>query len=52
MTSYPPEIILRAKILGALLRDARLESGKTIEGCAQLIGVSNEVYEAYDVVAV
>jgi transcriptional regulator with XRE-family HTH domain len=48
MTSYPPEIILRAKILGALLRDARLEAGKTIEGCAQLIGVSNEVYEAYE----
>ncbi len=42
MTVNPILKIIRAKKLGVLIRDARLNSGKTIEECSQAIGISVE----------
>ena len=39
---------LRIKIIGTLLRDARLAVHKSLEDCAQIIGVSTETYEAFE----
>lgn len=39
---------LRAKILGTLIRDARQAKGRTIEECAQVIGVARETFEAFE----
>jgi transcriptional regulator with XRE-family HTH domain len=39
---------LRAKILGALLRDARQAAQKTLEECAEIVGISTQDYEAYE----
>lgn len=39
---------LRAKIVGALIRDARLNADRKIEECAQAIGVSSETFEEYE----
>jgi transcriptional regulator with XRE-family HTH domain len=39
---------LRAKIIGALIRDARLEAQKTIDECSGIIGVSAQDFEAYE----
>jgi len=39
---------LRGKILGALIRDARLKAEKPIEKTASLIGKSSEDYERYE----
>jgi len=40
--------VLRSKIIGTLIRDARLSSGKPIEDCADAIGVPPEIYTAYE----
>jgi transcriptional regulator with XRE-family HTH domain len=40
--------ILRAKIVGALIRDARLTTNKSVAECAQAIGVSPEQFERYE----
>lgn len=48
MTVNPIARTLRAKIVGALIREARLAAGKQIEECAQAIGVTNETFEAYE----
>jgi transcriptional regulator with XRE-family HTH domain len=39
---------LRAKVLGALIRDARLASEKDLQTCAEAIGVSKERFESYE----
>lgn len=39
---------IRSKKIGVLLMDARLYRGKGIQECAKVIGVSDEVYEAYE----
>jgi transcriptional regulator with XRE-family HTH domain len=39
---------LRAKIIGALIRDARLAAQKPIEECAGIVGVSVQDFEAYE----
>jgi transcriptional regulator with XRE-family HTH domain len=40
--------ILRAKKLGALIRDARLVSGKSLQECARAVGVDIRIFEAYE----
>jgi transcriptional regulator with XRE-family HTH domain len=39
---------IRSKKIGVLLMDARLYRGKSIQECAKIIGVSDEVYESYE----
>lgn len=39
---------LRAKIIGTLIRDARLAAQKPIEECAGIVGVSSQDFEAYE----
>lgn len=39
---------LRAKIIGVLLRDARLAASKTPKDCAELLGVSVSAYSAHE----
>jgi len=39
---------LRAKIIGALIRDVRLANQKSIEECAEMVGVSAQDFEAYE----
>lgn len=48
MTTDPIGVTLRAKIVGTLIRDARLTADKQIKDCAQAIGVSTETFEAYE----
>lgn len=48
MATIPSANTLRIKIIGALIRDARLKSGKDIPQCAQLIGVPVEKFEKYE----
>lgn len=40
---------MRAKILGVLIKDARLAKGKTIKDCADALGCTPGVYTAYEV---
>jgi len=39
---------LRSKKIGVLLMDARLYRGKGIQECANVIGVSDDMYQAYE----
>jgi transcriptional regulator with XRE-family HTH domain len=48
MPINPNALNLRAKIIGTLIRDARLAAERQIEECAQAIGVSSETFEAYE----
>lgn len=48
MSINPLAITLRTKKLGVLLQDARLAAGKSVDECAQTIGVSVPVFEAYE----
>ena len=48
MTINPQVLTLRAKKLGALIRDARLASGLSLEECAHAIGVSSASFESYE----
>lgn len=41
-------ITLRAKKLGVLIRDARLTAGKSVEECAQLLGIDPDAFNAYE----
>jgi len=41
-------LALRAKIIGVLMRDARLAANKTPKECAAVIGVNLNVYNAYE----
>lgn len=44
----PQTRVLRAKMLGALLREARLESGKSLKDTAQLIGTTPSTLSSYE----
>jgi transcriptional regulator with XRE-family HTH domain len=48
MTNNPLAMKIRVKKLGLLLRDARQFSGKSVENCAQAIGVTGEVIVDYE----
>jgi transcriptional regulator with XRE-family HTH domain len=48
MTTDPTVKTLRAKIVGTLIRDARLAADKQIKDCAQAINVPAETFEAYE----
>jgi transcriptional regulator with XRE-family HTH domain len=48
MTINPVLKIIRAKKLGVLIRDARVKSGKTIEECAQAMGISADELTAIE----
>ena len=48
MPVNPLSISIRARKLGALIRNARQELGKTIEECAEALGVSKEDFEMYE----
>ncbi|WP_322801926.1 helix-turn-helix transcriptional regulator [Thermoflexus sp.] len=41
-------LVLRRKILGIALRQAREEAGKTVRECAALLGISSARYRAYE----
>ena len=41
-------LAVRAKILGVLVKDARLARGKSLKDCADLLGCSTSVYGAYE----
>jgi transcriptional regulator with XRE-family HTH domain len=42
------QITIRTKKLGVLLRDARLASRKTLQECAEAIGVTKGVFKSYE----
>jgi len=42
------QIIIRTKKLGVLLRDARLASRKTLQECAEAVGVTKGVFKSYE----
>jgi len=44
----PRTLTLRTKIIGTLIRDARQFKEKTLEECAQAIGVSVDMFEKYE----
>jgi transcriptional regulator with XRE-family HTH domain len=48
MSIQPFARSLRAKKLGALIRDARMVSGESVETCAKWLGVSQADFEAYE----
>ena len=48
MTVNPVLKIIRAKKFGILIRDARIKSGKSIENCAQAMGLSPEELTAIE----
>lgn len=48
MPANPPEQVLRAKVIGALIREARLAAKRSPEECAQVIGVSPEAFGAIE----
>lgn len=48
MSIQPLARSIRAKKLGALIRDARMVAGESVETCAQWIGVSQADFEAYE----
>lgn len=48
MENQTQAVVLRSKILGVLLLDARQANGKSLEDCAAAVGVSAEEYAAYE----
>ena len=48
MSAETTAMTLRAKIIGALIREARLAAQKSIEECAGVVGVSPQDFEAYE----
>jgi len=48
MTANPILITIRTKKLGVLIRDARLATGKSLEECAQAVGVTPDRFEGYE----
>ena len=48
MTVNPIMKIIRAKKLGVLIRDARLQSGKNMDECAQAMGISADDLKAME----
>lgn len=48
MSERADALTMRAKILGVLLKDARLAAGKSIKECADVLGVPVSAYTAYE----
>lgn len=48
MTANPILITIRTKKLGVLIRDARLATGKSLDECAQAVGVTPDRFEGYE----
>lgn len=48
MTNSPSSYELRAKIIGALIRDARLRKEKSVDECALIIGVSSDQFLKFE----
>lgn len=48
MLSDPTAKIIRTKKLGVLIRDARLFSCRSLSDCAEMLGISQAVFEAYE----
>ena len=48
MATNPTSKILRAKKLGVMIRDARLFSCRSLAECAEVLGISQATYEAYE----
>ncbi len=46
--SDKPELAVRNKILGLLLRDARESTGRTLRECGDLLGISSAGYARYE----
>jgi transcriptional regulator with XRE-family HTH domain len=46
--SIQPQVTLRSRKLGVLIRDARLAARKSIAGCAHLAGVKPGIYRAWE----
>ncbi len=44
----PSQITLRTKKLGVLIKDARLSARRTLEECAQAIGVTKNTFRSYE----
>lgn len=47
-TDYESIYLLRKRILGVLIRDARLAAERTIEECAQVVGVTPETFQFWE----
>lgn len=48
MANNPLAFMLRTKIIGVLIRDARLAFNRTSDECGKAIGVSGETFEEYE----
>lgn len=48
MSDREASLAMRAKILGVLIKDARLAKGKTIKDCAEALGCTPGVYSSYE----
>lgn len=48
MSDYDTALDVRARLLGVLLRDARLYAGKTVKDCAEVLGVTPATITAYE----
>lgn len=48
MQINPETLKIRSKILGVLIRDARQMAGKSVEDCAQVIGVEVPTFEDFE----
>ena len=48
MTPNPILKTIRTKKLGVLIRDARLATGKSLEECAQAVGVTPDRFERFE----
>jgi len=42
------QITIRTKTLGVLIRDARLAARRTVQDCAEAIGIRNSIFRAYE----
>jgi transcriptional regulator with XRE-family HTH domain len=49
MTTTSLAMTIRAKKLGVLIRDARLKLGKSVEECSDIMGVSAEKFNAFEI---
>lgn len=48
VVDYNQSYLIRAKMIGVLLRDARQNAGRTLEHCANLLGVTPEQIEMWE----
>jgi transcriptional regulator with XRE-family HTH domain len=47
-TDFAESYRIRAKMVGVLLRDARVNAGRSIDGCAQVLKISPQEVEAWE----